>query len=241
MDMSKYQNELSFRIIGAALEVHKILGPGLLESAYRDCLCRELTIQGIGFAREVAIRVAYKGAIVTAFRADIIVNDCVILELKAISKLEPIHSAQLLSYLKASDLHLGLLMNFNVASLKTGIVRIVNELNPSEFPLPFCISASFAINFAPSRFSWFSWLHFNPGFSSKEGQWAPVAAKTSTEGRFLPLMPKTRQERGKAGSQVMRKCRHFRQLGAALGKALPPDPTVVPSRRACLRPRNSVK
>jgi GxxExxY protein len=128
MDMSKRQNELSFQIIGAALEVHRELGPGLLESAYRECLCRELDIRGLQFEKEKPIQVLYKDAIVTAYRADIIVEDSVIVELKAVSQLNSIFAAQLLSYLKASGLCLGILINFNTVILKNGIIRIVNDL-----------------------------------------------------------------------------------------------------------------
>lgn len=125
--MEIFLNELSYRIIGAAIETHKFLGPGLLESAYRECLCRELGIRDLEFEREKAISVNYKGILVAGYRADIIVEGQIILELKAVTKLEPVFSAQLLSYLRASGLKLGLLMNFNTETFINGVVRIVNN------------------------------------------------------------------------------------------------------------------
>jgi len=126
--LDKKENALSFQVIGAALEVHRHLGPGLLESAYRDCLCRELAINGIKHERERVLPISYKGVIVTGYRADIIVEDLVILELKSVQQLHPVHAAQLLSYLRASGLRLGLLINFNEVVLRNGIVRLVNRL-----------------------------------------------------------------------------------------------------------------
>ena len=125
--MANTENDLSFRIIGAAIEVHERLGPGLLESAYRDCLCRELMIRGLRYDRECLVQVNYKGVVVSGYRADIIVEDSIVLELKAVSRLDPIHSAQLLSYLRASGHSLGLLINFDVVNLKDGIIRLVNH------------------------------------------------------------------------------------------------------------------
>jgi GxxExxY protein len=122
------ENGLSNRIIGAALEVHRALGPGLLESAYRDCLCAELRIRNIKFEKEREIPVEYKNAIVRGYRADIVVEDLVIIECKAAAKIEPLFTAQMLTYLRTSGLHLGLLINFNVILLKDGIHRIVNGL-----------------------------------------------------------------------------------------------------------------
>lgn len=122
-------NELSSRIIGAAIEVHKALGPGLLESAYEECLCHELDIRGISFERQKPLPIIYKGIkLDCGYRLDVVVEEAIILELKACEKVEPIHKAQLLTYLKLCQLNLGLLLNFNTAAMKDGIVRIVNNL-----------------------------------------------------------------------------------------------------------------
>ena len=122
-------NNLSSTIIGAAIEVHKALGPGLLESAYEECLCHELSLRGVSFERQKPLPVEYKGTkLDCGYRLDIIVENTIILELKSCEKIEPIHKAQLLTYLKLSGLHLGLLLNFNVPVMRDGIIRIVNEL-----------------------------------------------------------------------------------------------------------------
>ena len=122
-------NNLSSTIIGAAIEVHKTLGPGLLESAYEECLCHELSLRGVSFERQKPLPVEYKGTkLDCGYRLDIIVENTIILELKSCEKIEPIHKAQLLTYLKLSGLHLGLLLNFNVPVMRDGIIRIVNEL-----------------------------------------------------------------------------------------------------------------
>ena len=122
-------NNLSSTIIGAAIEVHKTLGPGLLESAYEECLCHELSLRGVSFERQKTLSVEYKGKkLDCGYRLDIIVENTIILELKSCEKIEPIHKAQLLTYLKLSGLHLGLLLNFNVPVMRDGIIRIVNEL-----------------------------------------------------------------------------------------------------------------
>ena len=119
-------NNLSEAVIGAAIEVHRALGPGLLESAYCECLCRELSLRNIRFQREVSLPVSYKGVLLDCgFRIDLIVEEAIILELKSIEKLEGVHEAQLLTYLRLSGLNLGLLLNFNVECLKDGIVRRV--------------------------------------------------------------------------------------------------------------------
>ena len=120
---------MSSKIIGAAIEVHKALGPGLLESAYEECICHELTLKEVSFERQKPLPVEYKGKkLDCAYRLDIIVEKAIILELKACEKIEPIHKAQLLTYLKLSGLHLGLLLHFNVPIMRDGIIRIVNEL-----------------------------------------------------------------------------------------------------------------
>ena len=123
-------NKLSSGIIGAAIEVHKAIGPGLLESAYEECLCHELGLRGIAFERQKPLALRYKGInLDCGYRLDIVVENLIILELKSCEKIEPIHKAQLLTYLKLSGLSLGLLLNFNVTLIKDGIVRIVNELS----------------------------------------------------------------------------------------------------------------
>ncbi len=116
------------KIIGAAIEVHKALGPGLLESAYEQCLCRELALQEIPFQRQVDLPVEYKDVrLDCGYKMDIVVDDSIIVELKSVDKLLPIHEAQLLTYLKLSHRQIGLLINFNTPVLKDGIKRIVNN------------------------------------------------------------------------------------------------------------------
>jgi GxxExxY protein len=120
-------NELSNIVLGCAIEVHKQLGPGLLESAYESCLCHELTGKNIEVNRQELLPINYKGENVDAgYRIDILVNDLVIVELKTVDVIIPIHRAQLMTYLKLSNKWLGLLINFNVKLLKQGIERIVN-------------------------------------------------------------------------------------------------------------------
>ncbi len=127
--MKTKEDALSYQIIGAAIEVHRHLGPGLLESAYEECLCHELKKQNITFKRQVPLPVHYKGVkLDCGYRLDVVVDDCVILELKSVEKLLPIHDAQLLTYLKLANVRLGILINFNTAVLKNGIKRIVNNL-----------------------------------------------------------------------------------------------------------------
>ncbi|HEA66374.1 MAG TPA: GxxExxY protein [Desulfobacterales bacterium] len=122
-------NKLTGLVIGAAIEVHKALGPGLLESAYEECLCRELELElrGIPFERQKELPIEYKGAkLDCGYRLDIVVAGRLILELKACENLQPIHEAQLLTYLKLTGIKYGLLINFNVPVLKDGIRRIAN-------------------------------------------------------------------------------------------------------------------
>ena len=124
--MPLQDENLTWQIIGAAIEVHKQLGPGLLESVYQISLAQELSLRNIAFQREVAIPVQYKGVALNAnFRADFIVEGKVILELKAIEKLLPVHEAQLLTYMKLASCPIGFLINFNVPVLKKGIIRRV--------------------------------------------------------------------------------------------------------------------
>ncbi len=123
------ENQLSYRIIGIALELHKSLGPGLLESVYETALAHDLVESGLDVKRQVSLPFVYKDINMEAgYRIDILVNDKVILEIKSIDALAPIHFAQALTYLKLSKLKLALLINFNVKTLKEGIHRIVNQL-----------------------------------------------------------------------------------------------------------------
>jgi GxxExxY protein len=119
--------ELTEKIIGAAIEVHRALGPGLLESAYEECLCRELDLRRLKFQRQVPLPVEYKGVkLDCGYRLDLIVEDEVILELKCIERVLSVHEAQLLTYLKLTSKRAGLIVNFNVATLiRGGIVRKV--------------------------------------------------------------------------------------------------------------------
>jgi GxxExxY protein len=122
-------NELSSKIIGAAIEVHKALGPGLLESVYEECLCHELSLRGFSFEQQKLLPVQYKGKqLDCGYRLDLVVEKAIIVELKSCERIEPIHKAQLLTYLKLSGLQLGLLLNFNTLLMRDGIVRVVNEL-----------------------------------------------------------------------------------------------------------------
>jgi len=117
---------LTERIIGAAIEVHRALGPGLLESAYEECLCYELSLDKLNVRRQVPLPVVYKGIkLDCGYRIDLIVEEKVIVELKTVEKLLPIHQAQLLTYLKLGEFKTGLLLNFSSAVLKDGIKRIV--------------------------------------------------------------------------------------------------------------------
>jgi GxxExxY protein len=123
------EDHISNRVICAAIEVHKTLGPGLLESVYEACLCHELECQGLSFQRQVHLPVKYKNIeLDCGYRLDLVINDKVIVELKSVAKIEPIHEAQLLTYLKLTNHKLGLLLNFNVPLLRDGIKRLVNNL-----------------------------------------------------------------------------------------------------------------
>lgn len=121
------EEQLTEQIIGACIDVHRELGPGLLESAYLECLCHELTLRGLNHQREVPLPVRYKGiALDCGYRIDLIVDGKVIMELKTVEKLIPVHEAQLLTYLKLTGLRVGLLVNFNSAVLRNSIKRMVN-------------------------------------------------------------------------------------------------------------------
>ena len=117
---------LTQRIIGFAIEVHRQLGPGLLESAYEECLCYELRQAGLVFQRQVPLPVTYKAVrLDCGYRVDVVVENAVILELKTVERLIPVHEAQLLTYLRLSGLRTGLLLNFNSPVLRDGIRRMV--------------------------------------------------------------------------------------------------------------------
>lgn len=119
-------NELTKEVIGAAMEVHRALGPGLLESAYEECLCHELSVRGIPFERQKPLPVVFKAVkLDCGYRLDLLVMNEVVVEVKAVEGLLPIHEAQLLTYLKLGGWRVGLLINFNVPVLKDGIKRIV--------------------------------------------------------------------------------------------------------------------
>jgi GxxExxY protein len=131
-------NERTEQIIGAAIEVHRALGPGLLESAYEECLCHELALVGIPFLRQYELPLRYKGIRLSCgYRVDILVDEQVAIELKAVDRVEPIHAAQLLTYLKLGNWPVGLLINFNVPVLKAGIKRVVHGFPKEAVPTPF--------------------------------------------------------------------------------------------------------
>jgi len=120
-------NEITEKIIGAAIKVHSTLGPGLLESAYETCLAYELANLGFTLERQKALPLIYeKVKLDCGYRIDLLVEKCVVVEIKSVETILPIHGAQLLSYLRLSGLHVGLLINFNVNRLKDGIKRVVN-------------------------------------------------------------------------------------------------------------------
>jgi GxxExxY protein len=118
-------DRLAHEVIGAAIEVHRELGPGFLESVYEEALCVELKLRGIPFVRQAVISVVYKGHPVGKGRIDLIVGGTIIVELKTVDSFSPIHMAKTISYLKTKGLQLGLLINFNVVTLKDGIKRVV--------------------------------------------------------------------------------------------------------------------
>ncbi|NQZ10453.1 MAG: GxxExxY protein [Algicola sp.] len=123
-----YGSDLTGIIIGAAIEVHRYLGPGLLESVYEQCLAQELRDKGLSVSSQQSLPIIYKGNVLDAsYRIDLVVNQQVILELKAVQKLEPIHKSQLLTYLKLSNINIGLLLNFNVPKMKDGIHRVMHN------------------------------------------------------------------------------------------------------------------
>jgi GxxExxY protein len=133
---------LTRRIIGAAIEVHRLLGPGLLESTYEECLCFELTLLGIPFERQIPLPIVYKSmTLLRAYKPDLLVEGAVIVELKTVEKILPVHEAQMLTYLRLSGLDRGLLLNFNSVPLKAGIRRLnksnSSPVSPVSRPFPF--------------------------------------------------------------------------------------------------------
>jgi len=127
-------NQITEAIIGAAIEVHRALGPGLLESAYEECLCRELELRSIAFERQRPLPVEYKGLrLECGYRLDLLVSGLVVVEIKAVETLLPIHEAQLLTYMKLGGWKAGLLLNFHAAVLKQGIRRMVLGLQEENF------------------------------------------------------------------------------------------------------------
>ena len=134
------ENEITERIIGAVIEVHRHLGPGLLESIYEECLCYELNQIGLCFQRQVPLPINYKGIkLESAYKMDLLVEDAIVVEIKATEDTPPVYAAQVLTYLKSSNKRLGLLINFNVPVLRNGLKRIANRY---EEPLRLCVSAS---------------------------------------------------------------------------------------------------
>jgi GxxExxY protein len=129
-----HENEITGAVIAAAIEVHKSLGPGLLESAYEECLCRELLLRNLKFERQVNIPVRYKGVqLECGYKLDLIVEDKAIVEIKSVEKVTSVHTKQLMTYLRLKDKKVGLLINFNEAVLKKGIHRVINGfLEPLE-------------------------------------------------------------------------------------------------------------
>ena len=128
MDQRGELNAITEQIVGAAIDVHRALGPGLLESVYESCLEFDLIERGLGTQRQVALPVIYKEVSLEAgYRVDLLVENRVIVEIKAVEQIFPVHKAQLLTYLRLSNLRVGLLVNFNVHVLRNGISRVVNN------------------------------------------------------------------------------------------------------------------
>ena len=119
-------NALSSAVIGAAIEVHSVLGPGFMEGVYEEALCLELDLRHVTYRRQAPVVVQYRGRVVGKGKLDLIVGEQLVVELKAVDELAPIHTAQLLSYLRATNCLLGLLLNFNAWPLKNGIRRVIN-------------------------------------------------------------------------------------------------------------------
>ena len=123
------ENELGATIVDSALKVHSAIGPGLLESVYETCLAHELSCRGVSAQRQHPLSIRYSDLkIDNAYRMDLLVNDCVVVEIKSVDAIVPVHRSQLLSYLKLGGYKLGFLLNFNVAHMRQGIARLVNGL-----------------------------------------------------------------------------------------------------------------
>jgi GxxExxY protein len=118
-------NVVSEAIIGCAIEVHRVLGPGLLESVYETALCIELKNAALDFKRQVGIPLLYKGELISEHRPDLIVADRIVVEIKSITRFDPIHTAVMLTYLRVAQVHLGLLLNFNTPHMRQGIKRVM--------------------------------------------------------------------------------------------------------------------
>ena len=132
-------NDITGRIIGAAIEVHRVLGPGLMESTYEGCLAEEMALRKLRFSRQHHFPVLYKNRVIRSrYRLDFLVEDRVIVEIKSVERFDPIHTAQMLTYLNLTGCYLGLLLNFNVRAMKGGIRRVVRghpvALTPPPLP-----------------------------------------------------------------------------------------------------------
>jgi GxxExxY protein len=137
-------NEVTEKVIGACIDIHRQLGPGLLESAYEECLCYDLSTLGLAFERQKDLPVEYKSVrLACGYKIDIIVEGLLVVELKAVERFLPIHQAQLLTYLKLSSLSVGLLINFNVPVLKQGLKRIVHNFSDTSASQRLCGSMDF--------------------------------------------------------------------------------------------------
>ena len=136
------KDPVSEAVIGFCIQIHRELGPGLLESAYEECLCHELSNASFAFERQLSLPVTYKSVrLDCGYRLDLVVEKRLIVELKAVDELLPVHEAQLLTYLRLSGITAGLLINFNVPVLIQGVKRLVNHYQPESDPLRLCASA----------------------------------------------------------------------------------------------------
>ena len=123
--MLRGETALSEQVIGCAIEVHRVLGPGLLESVYESAMCVELTERGLRFVRQIGVPLYYKGTQISEHRPDLIVEDRVLVEIKSVAHVEPIHVSQVLTYLRVTTLNVGLILNFNSPTMKALIRRII--------------------------------------------------------------------------------------------------------------------
>jgi GxxExxY protein len=133
INMNVPENKITHEIMDCFLKVHKAMGPGLLESIYEECLCYELQKRNMSFSRQISLPILYDGiSLKNSLRLDLVVENKVVLELKSIEKILPIHEAQILSYLKLSKLPIGFLVNFNVPLIKNGVKRFVNNFGENS-------------------------------------------------------------------------------------------------------------